>query len=409
MKSLFIFGTLVATAGAAHANSFSISEQDAREVGRGNASTATDTNPSAIFYNIAGIAYADTTQVSVGGTFVDAMASYKDPTGVKTDADSTPKVLPQIYATTRLSDLVSVGVGFYLPYGLVIQWPDSSPQNSVIKRQELISYFITPSVAFNFNRWVPGLAAGIGLDLVPSTVELTKYIYFGDEQGTAHLGGNAFGVGGHVGVMYKPPAVPGLSIGAQYKSQIKENYSGSADFDIAQDYRGELPPDGDVSTSITLPQQVALGVAYKPIPALELEVDGLWTGWSSLEEIRIKLPDGTDSVSPQDYKDTITVRAGAEYRLPSMPLALRAGYIYDRTPVPPTTISVQLPDANKSDVTIGASYSIADHYDVNFGALYVIPASQKTSDEQYMPLYKGTYQVSALVVSLSLAGRFKAL
>src|ERR1700749_1642621 len=133
MKSLFIIGTLAAASGAAHANAFSIAEQDAREVGRGNASTATDTNPSAIFYNVAGIAFADTTQVSIGGTFVDAMASYKDPTGVQTDADSTPKLLPQIYAPTRLSDLISVGVGFYLPYGLVIQWPDSSPQNQVIK------------------------------------------------------------------------------------------------------------------------------------------------------------------------------------------------------------------------------------------------------------------------------------
>ena len=196
------------------------------------------------------------------------MASYTDPSGAKTESDTPTQGVPGIFLSSRVHPMVAVGIGFYTPFGLAVSWPDSSPQNDVIHEEALHTFFITPSVGVNLGSFVPGLSAGIGLDLVPATVDLKQDVYFGTDRGTAHLGGTAFGVGGRIGVMYRPTSQPALSLGAMYRTQVKEDFSGTGDFDAPAPYRGQLPPDGDVKTSITLPQQVSVGAAYKIDPRL---------------------------------------------------------------------------------------------------------------------------------------------
>jgi long-chain fatty acid transport protein len=131
----------------------------------------------------------------------------------------------------------------------------------------------------------------------------------------------------------------------------------------------------------------------------------VWQGWSTFETIDITLPDGSHQVAPQNYEDTFTFRVGAEYKLPEQHAAIRAGYIYDPTPIPSTTISARLPDANRNDITLGGSYSFGN-YDISLGLLAVLPSKQETSDQLYMPVYKGEYKVSAFVASLGFIGKF---
>jgi long-chain fatty acid transport protein len=399
--------------GVASANAFLLNEHDAKAVGRGDASTATDTDPSSISFNVGGLASAEGTNVMIGGSLILPSATFTDASsGTKTDTEPLHAVLPQFFLSSRVSDLVAVGIGFHAPFGLEITWPDatpgvagSSPSLDVVKFQSLRTYFITPSVGLNLNKFVPGLTVGGGLDLVPATVELRQYVYFGDTQGEAHLGGNAFGVGARIGAMYRPAALPQLSVGAMWRSQVNEDFSGKADFDIADAYRSQLPPDGDITTSVKIPQSVAIGAAYRPTPQLEIEANAVYVDWSKFKEIRIHLPNMTDAVAPQDYSNTVTFRIGAEYKLPNLNTAVRVGYLYDPTPIPATTLTAQLPDFDRHIVTAGASYTLGN-YGVHFGLLYVIPQSRKTSDEMYMPIHKGTFDVQALVASLTLSGHF---
>ena len=131
----------------------------------------------------------------------------------------------------------------------------------------------------------------------------------------------------------------------------------------------------------------------------------MWSNWKKFDELRIELPGGAETVSPQDYENTVTLRVGAEYTLPRQKAAVRVGYIYDPTPIPSTTVSARLPDADRHDITAGGSYSVGD-FDIHLGLLWVLPSSQETSDEEYMPTFKGKYEVTAFVASLSLAGKF---
>ena len=414
LKYILIFGGL-GMSSVASANAFFIDEHDARATGRGDAATASDTGPSSIFYNPGGVAVGEGTNFSIGGSYIVAGGSFT-PMGstTKTDTDSGPAVLPQLYVTHRFNDLISAGLGFYTPFGLTISWPDSSPQNDVLKKQTLATFFISPVIGLNLNKFVPGLSVGAGVDIVPATVELTQYIFFGDPatggtQGTAHLGGTAVGIGGRIGAMYRPAMLPKLSVGLMYRTQVNEDFTGKGDFDIAPPYRSQLPPDGDVAVSVKLPQKVAGGVAYRPTDALELEVDVSWMNWAAFKDLAITVPKAgggtTTNTTAENYQNETTIRVGAEYRMPSIESAFRLGYIYDPTPIPSQSLTAQLPDANRNDITAGASHQFGD-YNVNLGLLYVIPVKRDTSSDPGTPIYKGTYEINAFVASLSVGGRF---
>ncbi|MBA3459359.1 MAG: outer membrane protein transport protein [Deltaproteobacteria bacterium] len=403
-KTLFL---LACASGVASANAFYLNEHDAKVTGRGGTATATATDPSAIVYNPGGLAVGEGTAISIGASLIAATATYNDPNGGSTDTDGGPAVLPQAMVSHRINDMFAVGLGFHLPFGLAVSWPDSSPQSDVVTKQSLRTYFITPAVGVNLDKQVPGLSIGAGLDLVPATVLLESNLFFGAERGTATLGGTAFGIGGRAGLMYRPETLKQLSVGVSWRSQIDLDVEGTGDFDMAAPYRSQLPPDGDISTTLHLPMSVSGGVAYRPMEQLELELNAVWINWEKFDTIDITLPDGSHNVQPQDYSNTVTLRLGGEYKLPAQKLALRAGYVYDPTPVPSTTISARLPDINRHVVSAGATYKINKSFDASVALLWVTPGSNEASTkDQYMPIYKGTYDVQAFVASLGLIGRF---
>ncbi len=408
MKKLryLLFATVLGSSTVVSANAFNITEHDARVTGRGGATAASNTTPSAIVFNPAGSAATEGTNISLGGSLYIAEGSYEPlGGGPKTSTDSDPSVVPNIYVTSRVHDMLAVGVGLHLPFGLAVSWPEAHAQAEVIQDQSLRTYFISPVLALNLDKQVPGLTIGGGVDIVPATVELEQAIVFGDTRGRALLGGDGVGFGGRFGVMYQPPSVPTLKLGVMYRTNLTIDFEGKGDFDIDPTFRAQLPPDGDISTSITLPGAVWGGVAYSPLAELELELNAVWLNWSEFDELRVNLPGGATSVSRQDYEDKITWRFGAEYKLTDYKAAVRAGFIYDPTPIPRETLTARLPDVNRKNVTIGGSKYFGN-YGAHLGVLWVTPGERETSDEPFMPLFKGTYGVQAFVTSLSLSGQF---
>ena len=410
MKKQLVPALLLAGA-SAHANGFLLNEFDAKAVGRGNASAATDIDPSSIYYNIGGLAGSEGTNAMLGASLIQPLASFTDTSGTKTESNTGAQFVPGVFVSSRVTDLVAVGVGFYTPFGLAISWPDSSPQNDVVKEEALHTFFITPSAGVNLGAFLPGLTAGAGIDLVPATVELSQSIYFGSDTGNAHLGGTAFGVGGRVGAMYRPASLPQLSVGAMWRSDVKLDFSGTGDFDAPAVYRPQLPPDGDIKTSLTLPQSVTGGAAYRPMEGLEIEANVIWTNWAKFKQLDIQVPSttgmGTMTITGvRNYSNTTSLRVGAEYQLPTFGTAVRVGYIYDPTPIPPEHLTAELPDVDRNDVTLGASKAFGN-YAIHAGLLWVLPSSRKTADTLYMPQYKGTYDVSAFVAAVTLSAKLK--
>ena len=406
MRTRFLVAVALALffARAAAAAGFAISEQGAAATARGGAVTASPRDPSALHYNPAGLAALDGMQAYVGLDAVVPRAKYVGAAGGVSEPLADNFYLPNLYATYRLNELAAFGLALTTPFGLGIRWPESSPGHTLVREQQLRTTFITPAAAFDMSRWAPGLAVGVGLDLVPASVYLERDIVFGSAAGNARLGGSAFGFGGRLGITYRPPAVRGLAAGLTYKSPVALDFSGKADFDIDPVYRSQLPPDGDASTSLTLPQSLALGVAYKPFGGLEVEVDGQWTGWSSYDELALTLPDGSETTSPKHWRDTFNVRVGAQYDLG--PVALRAGYTYDPTPVPRRTLDFSLPDANRHVLTAGAGITLPRDVQLDLAVARVFNATRDTAWMPGTPTFKGRYEVRAWLVAASVGVAF---
>ena len=393
----------------ASGNAFNINEHDARVTGRGGATAASNDDPSSIVFNPGGIAIGEGTTIALGSSLYIAQGSYED-ANAKTKTDSSPSVVPNLYVTSRVHDMVAVGIGFHMPFGLAISWPDAHAQEDVVQDQNLRTYFISPVVGVNLHKQVPGLSLGGGLDIVPATIELERAVLFGDTKGTARLGGDTVGLGFRVGAMYHPPAVKGLKFGAMYRSKVKLPFKGNGDFDIADPFRSQLPPDGAISATITLPQSIAGGVAYSPVKNLEVELNAVWINWAQTfkdGDLTINLPGGVVSASPEDYQNTVSYRLGVDYALPAQNMAVRAGFIYDPTPIPTTTLDARLPDVDRKSITLGASRQFGD-YGAHVSLLWVTPGTRTTSDLPNQPQFKGTYGVQALVVSLGVTGTFGA-
>jgi long-chain fatty acid transport protein len=410
--STFAFGVATGLSSLASANAFLLNEFDAREVGRGDTGAASDYEPSSIYYNVGGIALGDGTRFQVSGSLVQPFITFNQTGGPSTDTNTSPQVLPAVFVSHRINDVVSAGVGFYTPFGSAISWPDDAPTLDAVHTISLRTYFITPAVGVNLGSVIPGLTIGAGVDLVPATFEITRDIYFGTDRGTADLGATAFGIGGRAGAMYRVESLPELSFGAMWRSSVKLDYTGTGNFDAPAPYRSSLPPDGPISSTIKLPQQWTVGAAYRPIDELEIEADLVWTDWSVFKNLDINVPanaaTGTQTLATaENYTNTFTVRAGAEYWLPDLGLGVRAGYIYDPTPVPSTSLTPQLPDDDRHEVTLGATKELGN-IDLSVGLLWLIPRTRATATgtAEDPPEYKGTYDISAFVASLTVAGHF---
>jgi long-chain fatty acid transport protein len=401
-------GALCLVAVRARAGGFNVDEQDARATGRAAAVTADPENASAIYYNPAGIALLEGLHVMVGASWVLPSAEFTAAEGgLKTAAEEVSFVLPQVYVSGRLSEVVALGLGVATsPFGLALDWPATSPGREEVRQAELRTFFITPTLGLQLSRWVPGLSLGAGVDLVPSSVRLTRDILFGGDVGGAALSGEAFGVGARAGVLYRPPALSSWSFGLTYRSPIALDFTGEADFDAPAPYRDRLPPDGDVETSVTLPQTLVLGVLFAPVPEWELEVDAAYRGWSSYDRLDIKLPHGEITSANKDWEDTLTLRVGTEYTF-AQRWSARLGFIWDPTPVPATTLDFQLPDADRIDLTAGFGAALSPHLRMDVGVLWVLPQQRSTSmADPLEPPVKGRFDIDAWIVGLSVGMQF---
>ena len=93
------------------------------------------------------------------------------------------------------------------------------------------------------------------------------------------------------------------------------------------------------------PEEVALGVALTPIPALSLSLDLTWGRWSEYRTIHDELPDPL-------FSDVVDVRAGAEWRAHES-LRVRLGYGFLPSPVPEQVALHNFVDSHRHELAFG--------------------------------------------------------
>jgi len=311
---------------------FGIFTQGASALGQGSAVVAHHDSPEAIFYNPALINGLPGTQVEIGTTLIFADREYKSASTGKTAETEDDVFYPStFYITHAFSDKVSVGLGVFNPFGLATTWPSDWEGRYIATKSELTTFNINPVVSW---RVLPKLSLAAGLDfiLLDSTLE-SKNKDFNVNQ---KFEGSGNGLGFNLGFLLN--VTDSLSIGASYRSRVKVEVNGDLSMSI-------LPEDISGETTITLPQQVFAGIAYKPTNKLILELGLRWEDWSSFDELKIERSGQTLALSPRDWRSTFAFNVGGKYRVNDR-YAITAGYLYGKNPVPDSTFDPSIPDSD---------------------------------------------------------------
>ena len=127
----------------------SLPHQDPEAIARGDAFAATADNPSAIYYNPAGITQLEGDNIRVGLYAISADTTFTSPGGATAKTDSSLQPVPQIYYVHSFTNCpISIGLGIYAPYGLSLDWGNNSPFNTVAESGSVMYLRFNPVIAW---------------------------------------------------------------------------------------------------------------------------------------------------------------------------------------------------------------------------------------------------------------------
>jgi long-chain fatty acid transport protein len=392
MKKTLLAVTLLA-AGTSQAAGLAIDTQNARATGMGSVGVASSQDASSIYYNPAGILGVTRMDAQLGDSLILVDLGFTREGGSK-QTQNTVSPPPHAYFVYKFHEKVAAGVGVFTPFGANSQWPDDFVGRFLARQSRVATYDINPTVAFAPMPW---LRLGAGFQAVYGTVDVNRQINFVIAEGSAALSGRDWGFGFNAGV--QADVVPQfLTLGVQYRSQVKLGFRGDADFTSPPEAAPLTPPDQPFTLDVTMPASLGLGVALVPLPKLLVSADANLVQWSSVQQLHFQLRDTPQASppAPKNWEDRWNFHLGAEYGVTSS-LAVRAGFVYDPTPSPEETLSPDLPDADRMRISVGAGYSFSS-FRVDAGYQLVLLTDQRST---FQPL-PGTYSGSAHVVGLTL-------
>ncbi|MGB2868483.1 MAG: outer membrane protein transport protein [Bacteroidota bacterium] len=412
--------TIVAVAllsGLAHAGGFQINEHAARATGMAGAFAAQSSDPSAIFFNPAGLAFLKGKTLSLGTTLIFPSTTFSGPTPSTQESKMNSQVFypSNLYGTYAMNDDLVFGLGVYNPFGLGTEWPSNWVGRYLAVKADIVTFFINPTVAYKIS---DQLSVGVGVSYVYSSVSLSYNIAtftdqtrstISSQDGSVLLDATGSGINFDAGLLYKP--MRDLSIGVSYRHSTKIDFSGTATFSNMQGL-AQYFPGGTGKTTITMPNSIYGGIAYNFTPELLVEADVQWVAWSTYDKLKVDLADGppdpqsgnkplqtSQPAQVKDWADASLIRVGVQYSIDDQ-LTVRGGYIFDSTPQPDKTAEPILPDADRNDFALGFTYKLSKDLAVDVAYLLVlfsdrtIPASVNN--------FPGTYKSSANLFGLNL-------
>ncbi|MFP3870582.1 MAG: OmpP1/FadL family transporter [Syntrophobacteria bacterium] len=366
---------------------FALYENGAAPLAMGGAFTAQADTPAALFYNPAGITQLEGKHISGGVTMIVPNFEFESATtGHTTEPENDPEFPATFYYTQQMNDRFWLGFGFFSPFGLATEWPEDWEGRYISVKSDLLTFTLNPNVAFKVTDW---LSLAMGAEVLYLDAELTKMIptnvnTIPSEDVLQKLEGDGFGFGANAAAHLN---FGNLRFGLSYRSPIDvEIDDGDISFEHSAASRAlpvttlpTMPPtvvdrngprnfkDGSGSTTVKLPQSVAGGVAYTFLERLTFEFDFQWTEWSSYDDLEIILneplfqaaspPGASVSRNPKNWNDVWAYRFGVQYKA-TRDLTLRAGYVYDESPIPDSTFDSMLPGNDRQIYSFGAGYKI---------------------------------------------------
>lgn len=310
--------------------------QDPEGIARGNAFAATADNPSAIYYNPAGISQLAGDQIQAGLYLISANTKYSSSTG-DAQTDAGLQAVPQLYYTHAFENTpFSAGLGIYAPYGLGMDWGDSPPFVAIAQKGKLLYAAINPVIAWRLHETL-SFAIGPTINYCEADFQNASFKFKGDD----------FAFGFNAGLLWHP--IEQWSFGLKFHSATDMDLSGNSEF----------PAFPGTSTATEgqahFPYFIVAGVSYRPTTNWNIEVNVDWTDWDSLNTVNFDRQGvGPLTVVPFvfNYQSSWMYEFGVTRQLGNG-WFVSVGYIYSENSVPDADYNPIVPDSNLSLGSIG--------------------------------------------------------
>jgi long-chain fatty acid transport protein len=402
---------------------FSIFEQGAKASAMAGAFVATADDPSAIFYNPAGIAQQRELAVLAGATFINFTNEFNgDPnspigSGVDAKYDRHTFVPPNMYAIMPIGENLTVGVGVFAAWGLRTDWADPFPGRFISKDADLKTTSVNPVVAWQSSDGRIAIGGGVEyrrarVILSANRLALNPFTNRINDVANVRLASD-YGddIGWNIGVLYK--ANEQWRVGASYRSDMDIDLDGDAD--IQQIPSGtpqfdavvatQLPPDQKINTSFPFPAIGLVGIAFSPNPDWDIEFNISHMTWSRFKALTVNFEStpAAGFTRVQNWEDSSAFRLGVNHNATET-WDVRFGAVYDVNPQPAEAVSPLLPDSDRFGATLGTGWHkghlIADW---SVMILHFMDRSTEGLNEEG---FNGTYKTDAVLWSFNLGYRF---
>jgi len=413
-------------ASTAQASGYRFGSQSVSAQGTADASGAEAADASTIFYNPAGLSRLEGTQFVGGGTLVVPHSTFQDngsfnftgkPTG-GTTKDYVPNAVfaPAVYASKKIDEQWTVGMGLFVPYGAKLDYGNSWSGRYAITNIKLEAIALNPSVSFKLDQHhsfgfgitaeymkaelgqavdVPGTVKALSANPVVSGAFLASVAkaqglaaanaagiaLLGAKDGHASMDGNDWGFGFNLGYLYQMNE--GTRFGISYRSSISHKLKGDTIWDFSQ-VSNNAAVNGFISgasgkvnskalVELRTPETVSINAFHQMDDRWALMGDVTWTRTSRLQNLDIQFPptaEGAERIR-QNWKDTYRVSLGTNYKY-SESLMLRAGIAHDQAPVRSAELRhPALPDSDRMQYSVGANWKLNANSSIDLAYSYI--------------------------------------
>jgi long-chain fatty acid transport protein len=363
-------------------------------------------NPTAIYYNPAGIAESEGFHIFADGNIAFRTATYDhsyrvdvdEPIPPGADGANTGKATlfniaaaPMLGATGKFGDF-ALGLAWYVPFGGSAEWdqdedwagstfpgPVDGEQRWYSINGTLRSMYWTLAAAYKIPK--TGLSVGLSGSLIRSEVKTIRARNANGSDDIASEGRSYIDVGDWAW---------GFGLGAIYEAIPRKLWAGVS-YTSRPNVAGGMALDGDLvnyfgaksTTPIDfhqdLPDIVRLGARWKVRDNVELRLHGDWTRWSSLED-QCLVDDGSDECTvnedgtaasnpppiqnlPRHWDDAFGIRAGGSFWATEK-IEVFGGLGYDSNAIPDEALDPSLTDFHDISVALGGRITVVKQFAV---------------------------------------------
>ena len=415
----------LAVGGSAFGSGFLIPEQGAKASSMAGAFTATADDPSAIFFNVAGIAQQRQMTVIGGADFITFNNQFRGDPNDQFSAGTSGKydrhlfLVPNGYGIMPIGENLTVGLGLFSAFGLRTDWQDPWVGRFSSRDANLKTMSVNPAIAWQSTTGVIALGAGVeyrrakvtldrniplsGSGVNPFTGRIT-------DAANAHLTSEwGSDVGWNVGVLVKPSEA--FRFGASYRAPMDIDLEGNADFTQFPSGNAQLdavvaaglPPDQAIRTSLPFPALLSVGIGTTA-GSWDLDFDINHTTWSRFDALDVEFATtpAANFSRVQNWDDTLSFRLGANKSVTDN-WDIRFGGLFDQNPQPTESVSPLLPDSDRTGVSFGVGFHNA--HIIFDGGVLVLDFAERSTNGRSEEL-NGTYKTNATLWFTNVGLRF---